>query len=213
MKRLADDVWQLDGFPRDAVNVYVIGDVLIDAGMRLDRRRILEQVAGREIAAHALTHAHPDHYGASHAVCETLDVPFWCGAADVEAAEAGKIVFGSRGRLIPGPPGHPVARALREGDEVAGFTVLETPGHSPGHVSYWRESDRVLLCGDVMWGRNAFTMRGPPREPFTVLSPDPRRNRESARRIAALEPALVCFGHGPPLRDPAKLAAAVAKLP
>ena len=115
--------------------------------------------------------------------------------------------------MLPGPQAHPVARALHEGDDVAGFTVLDTPGHSPGHVSYWRESDRVLLCGDVMWGWNAFLMRGPIREPFAVLSPDARLNRASARRIVELEPALVCFGHGPPLREPAKLAAAVAQLP
>lgn len=212
MKQLAEGVWQLDGFPRDAINVYVIGDVLVDAGTRLDRGRILRQVEGREIAAHALTHGHPDHYGSSHAVCQALDVPLWCGAADVAAVEAGKIV-GLGGRMLPGPHGHPVARALREGDEIAGFTVLETPGHSPGHVSYWRESDRVLLCGDVMWGFNPLILRGPPREPPKLLSPDHRLNRESARRIAALEPALTCFGHGPPLRDPAVLAAAVAKLP
>ena len=212
MKQLAEGVWQLDGSPRDAINVYVIGDVLIDAGTVLDRKRILWQVEGREIAAHALTHGHPDHYGASHAVCAALDVPLWCGAADVEAVEAGKIVSVG-GRLLPGPHGHPVARALREGDELAGFTVLETPGHSPGHVSYWRESDRVLLCGDVMWGFNPLILRGPPREPPKLLSPDAQLNRASARRIAALEPALTCFGHGPPLRDPAVLVAAVAKLP
>jgi glyoxylase-like metal-dependent hydrolase (beta-lactamase superfamily II) len=212
VKQLAEGVWQLGGFPRDALNVYVIGDVLIDAGTRLDRRRILRQLDGRTIEAHALTHAHPDHYGASHAVCAALDVPLWCGAADVEAVEAGRIV-GRGGRMLPGPQAHPVARALREGDEVAGFTVLDTPGHSPGHVSYWRESDRVLLCGDVMWGRNAFTLRGPIREPFRLLSPDVRLNRDSARRIVALEPELVCFGHGPSLRDPTRLAAAVAKLP
>lgn len=212
MKQLAEGVWQLDGFPRDAVNVYVIGDVLVDAGTRLDRGRILKQVEGLELSAHALTHGHPDHYGSSHAVCERLGIPLWCGAADVEAVEAGKIV-GLGGRMLPGPHGHPVARALREGDEVAGFTVLDTPGHSPGHVSYWRESDRVLLCGDVMWGFNPFVLRGPPREPPKILSPDAQLNRASARRIVALEPALVCFGHGPPLRDPARLAAAVAKLP
>jgi hydroxyacylglutathione hydrolase len=212
VKQLAEGVWQLEGRPRDAINVYVIGDVLIDAGTVLDRGRILKQVEGHDVAAHALTHGHPDHYGASHAVCEALDLPLWCGAADVEAVEAGKIV-GLGGRMLPGPHRHPVARALREGDEVAGFTVLETPGHSPGHVSYWRESDRVLLCGDVMWGFNPLILRGPPREPPSILSPNPRLNRESARRIAALEPALTCFGHGPPLRDPATLAAAVAKLP
>ncbi len=211
MQQLADDVWQLDGFPANGINAYVLGDLLIDAGTALDRRRILRQVADRPIAAHALTHAHPDHYGASRAICDELGIPLWCGAEDAEAVEAGKMV-GPGGRMLPGPRAVPVARRLREGDEVAGFTVLETPGHSPGHVSYWREADRTLICGDVMWGWNPFLLRGPIREPFHLFSPDPRRNRESARRIAALEPALACFGHGPALRDPAKLAAAVAKL-
>lgn len=212
MQQLAPDVWHLSGFPPNSVNVYVLGDVLIDAGLGFDKRRILKQIEGRTISAHALTHAHLDHYGASHAICEQLGLPMWCGADDVEAVESGKMV-GAGGRMLPAAKAHPIARALREGDEVAGFTVLDTPGHSPGHVSYWRESDRTLICGDVMWGTNPFLMRGDIREPFPPFSPDPRRNRESARRIAALEPALVCFGHGKPLRDPARLAAAVAKLP
>jgi len=212
VRQLADDVWQLDGFPSNNINVYVIGDVLIDAGIALHKRRILRQVEGRAIAAHALTHAHFDHYGASHAVCEALSIPLWCGAADVEAVEAGKMI-GPGGRRVPGPRAHPVARALREGDEVAGFAVLDVPGHSPGHVAYWRESDRTLVSGDVMWGYNPFTMTGGIREPFTFFSPEPERNRESARKLAALEPALVCFGHGKPLRDTAAFAAAVAKLP
>jgi glyoxylase-like metal-dependent hydrolase (beta-lactamase superfamily II) len=90
--------------------------------------------------------------------------------------------------------------------------VLSTPGHSPGHISFWRESDQTLICGDVMWGYNPFTMTGGPREPYTPLSPDPKLNRESARRLAALRPELVCFGHGPPLRNPQVFADAVAKL-
>jgi hydroxyacylglutathione hydrolase len=212
VRQLAENVWQLSGLPRDAINVYVLGDVLVDAGTALDRGRILKQLRGRPIAAHALTHAHPDHYGSSRSVCDALGVPLWCGADDAEAVEAGKMV-GPGGRMLPGPRAVPVARELREGDEVAGFSVLDTPGHSPGHVSYWREADRVLVCGDVIWGWNPFLLRGGLREPPALLTPDRRRNRESARRIAALEPSLACFGHGPPLRDPAKLAAAVAKLP
>ncbi|HWK16263.1 MAG TPA: hypothetical protein VNR66_02310 [Solirubrobacteraceae bacterium] len=51
------------------------------------------------------------------------------------------------------------------------------------------------------------------REPFPMLSTDGRLNRESARRLAALEPALVCFGHGPPLRDTQRFLAAVSRLP
>jgi hypothetical protein len=143
VQELAPGVFQLDGRPRNAINVYLAGDVLIDAGTRHARRRIMRQIAGRQVTAHALTHAHPDHQGASHAVCETLGIPLWCGDADTFAMET----KGEIGRLQhpglvnrlqqlfwTGPP-HPVARRLREGDEVAGFEVLEVPGHSPGHVA------------------------------------------------------------------------------
>lgn len=216
MNEIAPDVWHLPVAPRDAINVYVVGDVLIDAGMAIDRWRILRQLArspGLRLRAHAITHAHFDHVGASHAICTRLGLPLWCGADDVTAVEAGKMVTRG-GRMVPAARPHPVARALREGDELAaGFVVLETPGHSPGHVAFWRERDRVLICGDVMWGFNPFTLRGPLREPHPASSPDPDRNRESARRLAALQPAVVLFGHGPPLRDADRFAAAAARLP
>ena len=69
MRPLTDNVFQLSGFPPNAVNIYLMNGVLIDAGIPFDRRRILQQVKGRSVTAHALTHAHPDHQGASHAVC------------------------------------------------------------------------------------------------------------------------------------------------
>jgi hydroxyacylglutathione hydrolase len=116
-------------------------------------------------------------------------------------------------RMYAGP-GHPVARRLKEGDEVAGFQVLEVPGHAPGHIAFWRETDKVLILGDVLNNMNAVT--GMPtglHEPPAMYTPDPARNRESARRLAALEPSLTCFGHGPPLRDTKKLVDFVAALP
>ena len=106
-----------------------------------------------------------------------------------------------------------MARALSEGDEVAGFTVLETPGHSPGHIAFWRESDRTLILGDVLNNMNVMTGIPGLHEPPDIFTPDPPRNRESARRLAELRPALACFGHGAPLRDPDKLARFVARLP
>jgi hydroxyacylglutathione hydrolase len=212
MRELADGIWHLNGFPPNNINVYVLGDVLIDSGLALDKRRVLRQISDRTITAHALTHAHFDHYGSSHAICEQLGIPLWCGAADVDAVEKGKMVA-KGARMIPAAKAQHVDRALREGDEVAGFKVLDTPGHSPGHVSYWRESDRVLVCGDVMWGYNPFLLSGGIREPYPLVSPDPRLNRESARRLAALEPALVCFGHGPPVRDTERFVSAVERLP
>jgi hydroxyacylglutathione hydrolase len=221
MKELAEDVYLLRGTPPNAINVYLIGDVLIDAATRQGEKRIMRQLAGRQVTAHALTHAHPDHQGSSHAICERLGIPLWCGQGDIPAMETPGGIKNSQGpgwlnrfqdRFWTGPP-HPVARALAEGDEVAGFTVLETPGHSRGHVAYWRASDRVLILGDVLNGMNVMTGRRGLHEPPRIFTPDPPRNRESARRLAALEPALVCFGHGPPLRDPGELRDFASRLP
>lgn len=211
MRDLADGVSLLDGFPRDNRNAYLVEDVLVDAGIPLDRRRILRQLAGRRVSKHVVTHAHPDHYGSSHAVCTELSLPLHCGPRDAAAIEAGKAIARG-GRALPGSPAHPVSGTLAEGEEVAGFTVLDVPGHSPGHIALWRESDRVLICGDVMWGYHPFRCGGPIREPLRLLSPDPERNRASARRLASLEPRLVCFGHGPPAVDPGAFQAAVAGL-
>jgi glyoxylase-like metal-dependent hydrolase (beta-lactamase superfamily II) len=221
MRELAADVLMLRGMPPNAINVYLLGDVLIDAATRQGERRIMRQIATRRLSAHALTHAHADHQGSSHAICERLGIPLWCGQGDVPAMETPGGVAGASpptwATFVPrhfwvGPP-HPVARALVEGDQVAGFTVLETPGHSPGHVAYWRESDRVLILGDVL--NNMHLLTGIPglHEPPAAFTPDPPRNRASARRLGELRPRLACFGHGPPLRDPGKLADFIAQLP
>jgi hydroxyacylglutathione hydrolase len=222
MKQIADGLYQLKGFPPNIMNVYLAGDVLIDAATRHSERRILRQLEGREVRAHALTHAHPDHQGASHAVCTKLGVPYWVGEGDVEAAQGGgpMIVRKQPGhprnklsaKLFAGP-GHPVDRVLQDGDEVAGFRVIAVPGHSAGHVAFWRESDRALVLGDVLFGLNPNTGRPGLHQPPEVFTPDPAENRESARKLAALEPALVCFGHGPPLRDTRRLVAFVESLP
>ena len=81
--------------------------------------------------------------------------------------------------------------------------MIDVPGHSPGHVAYWREHDRVLILGDVLCNMNLLTLRTGLHEPPGIFTVDPAQNRRSARRLVELGivPELVCFGHGPPLRD------------
>jgi len=221
VKQVADDVWQLRSFPPNAFNVYLAHGVVIDASHRRAGGGVLKQLEGHEVTAHALTHAHPDHNGVSKQICERFGVPLWVGAADAEAAERPELIRERQpdaviNRIIWSQltgPGHPVDKRLEEGDELGDFMVLHVPGHSAGHVAFWRESDRTLILGDVLNGMNLVTGIPGLREPPRVFTPDPARNRESARRLAALEPRLALFGHGPPCRNTAKLVEFVEGLP
>ena len=213
MLAIADDVWQLPLVPRDAINAYLIGDVLVDTGIKQSADKIAAMLEGRQISAIALTHAHNDHAGAMKALAGRFGVPVWCGAQDREAAETGRVVLAPafrRPRLnalvgaTAGFDGAPIARTLAEGDSLtAGFTVLDTPGHSPGHVSLWREADRTLICADVFFNMHLLTTVPGLRQPPHLFTTDPAENRRSERRLAALEPRTVGFGHGPVLRDDA----------
>jgi hydroxyacylglutathione hydrolase len=211
MREIAPDVFHLPVTPRNGVNTYLLGDVLVDTGLRTSSKKIKAALGDRKPKAIALTHAHGDHGGSARKLSAELGVPVWVSGPDREATETGKVVAKSPydkpglsviAGIMGNFPGVKVDRTFGEGDELtAGFTVLDTPGHSPGHVSFWRESDGVLICGDVFFNMNILTtvpgLRQPPG-PFTI---DPALNRASERRLAALEPKVAGFGHGPVLTD------------
>src|SRR6202022_3675462 len=79
-----------------------------------------------------------------------------------------------------------ISGTVRQGDEVAGFRVIELPGHAPGQIGLWRESDRLALVSDCfytldMWGRNS-----PPHVPEAIYNFDTDQARASIRKLAAL---------------------------
>ena len=219
MKNVAPEVWRLDESPRPLVNVYLADDVLIDAGRSWDRRRIFKQIEGREISMLALTHVHCDHQGCAKAVCDASDVPLACHPDDVDAMEGRRPIAATNGlqarlyaRLWAGPP-RKVDRLLNEDDGVAGFRVLHAPGNSPGEVIFFRDSDRVAICGDVVRNITYVTTRTKLAEPPAELTPDPAENRNSIRKLAALNPSLILPGHGPAVTDMAAFERFAAALP
>ena len=219
MQLVAPGVWQITGFPRHAINAYLTGDTLVDAGTRYFARRILAAIERHPIAEVVLTHCHPDHQGSVHQVCQRLGVPLACHAGDAAAMEGCQPMAPQSSairlstRVWAGPP-YQVTRVLAEGDIVAaaavagataaGFQVLHTPGHTPGHVIFFRESDRVAIVGDVARNMSFVTLRTGLREPPRVFTVDQSENRRSIRRLAELRPATILFGHGPPLYDAAE---------
>jgi glyoxylase-like metal-dependent hydrolase (beta-lactamase superfamily II) len=188
--------------PAWTLNAYLVGGVLVDSGPRISRRLLLRGLRGATVTAHLLTHAHGDHAGSSAMLSTALGLPVWVGAADREALESGRLAgHGNRaaaallGVLAPAAACR-VDRALAEGDVVEGFEVLSVPGHTPGSVALWRAADRVLVCGDAAW--NVTLPRGRPHPVPAALSVDGAAAQDSWRRLAALRPRVVLFGHGRP---------------
>jgi glyoxylase-like metal-dependent hydrolase (beta-lactamase superfamily II) len=217
MRPVAAGVWLLSGFPADMFNVYLMEDVLVDAATRWARGRILRQLRGRPPRMVALTHCHPDHQGVARLVCRQFKAGLACHEGDVPAMEGralmapGNWILRLGMRVWAGPP-CPVTRVLREGDDVAGFRVVHTPGHTPGHVVFFREADRVAIAGDVLANISFLTGKPGLRLPPRLFSANFEQNLASVRRLAALRPRVVCFGHGPPLHKTELLEKVVERL-
>ena len=163
VRQLAEDVHLLRGRPRNAINVYVVGDVLIDAATRQGEQRIMRELAGRTLSAHALTHAHPDHQGSSHAICERLQIPLWCGQGDVPAMET------------PGGIHNPQAPGWLNRLQHAVLDRTAAPGRA--------RARRGRRGGRLHRARDARTLARAPRLLARVRPrPDPRRRAQQRQR-------------------------------
>jgi glyoxylase-like metal-dependent hydrolase (beta-lactamase superfamily II) len=209
VKELAPGVARVHEFA-PVINAYVVEDVLIDTARRWDRKRIFKAIEGRELSLVALTHVHGDHNGVAKDVCDARGIPLVVHADDVEVMERGgptEAELAGMGRWARfvwrswGGPAYPVDRVLEDGDEVAGFRVVHAPGHSRGEVIFFRESDRVAICGDVIRNLSYATLRPKLQEPPEQFNWDTAENRRSIRKLAALEPSLILPGHGGAVRD------------
>jgi glyoxylase-like metal-dependent hydrolase (beta-lactamase superfamily II) len=223
MKLIAPGVWRFTFLWPYAFNAYYIqGDgegIVVDASTRWDWLLMKSQLKGRHVTGIVLTHAHPDHQGCAAKICRRFRVPLACHEADADSAEGRMPLVRQSatweliGNLVWAGPRSPVGCRLREGDKVAGFTVFHLPGHTAGQIALLRESDRVAIVGDVI-NSNDYVMGFLPlvRQPPRIFSVSPAENRDSIRRLAALQPSLICTGHGPPIRDIERFHRFVARL-
>jgi metallo-beta-lactamase superfamily protein len=83
-----------------------------------------------------------------------------------------------------------IAGTVDEGDDVSGFRVVHLPGHAPGMIGLFRESDRLALTGDCFYVIDPETSRkAPPGPPHDAFNADTEQARDSIRKLAALEPS------------------------
>jgi glyoxylase-like metal-dependent hydrolase (beta-lactamase superfamily II) len=222
MERVAEGVWLLRGDVRSAMNIYFIEDgdgvVQFDAatkGMTKKARAAAAQLG--DLKRVVLGHAHADHRGTA----PYMGVPVHCHPDEVPYAESDATIPSYQDlSLLPVAPVRwiyptllrrwdggavKIAGTVEEGDEVAGFRVVHFPGHAPGLIGLWRESDRVALVSDVVYLVDSARFKALPKGEASVPHPawafDHRQAKESVRKLAALEPAVVATGHDRPLRS------------
>ncbi|MDB5328820.1 MAG: beta-lactamase protein [Phycisphaerales bacterium] len=214
------------------VNLYAVdvpgGFVLVDTGLPAGAwyvRKALDTHygVGAKPVAIVLTHAHFDHSGSAKALAEAFDVPVYVheqeqpyvnGQSDYppqDPTPGGAICFmarffprggidlGDRVQILPADGTVP---------PLPGWTWHHTPGHTAGHVSFFREAGGVLIAGDAVatldldaWSSQLTWPREIAR-PATPFTPDWTAARESIHKLADLKPQVLAAGHGLPMHDP-----------
>jgi glyoxylase-like metal-dependent hydrolase (beta-lactamase superfamily II) len=201
---------------------------VVDAGLAMGAAEILRIAAARfgdtRPAAIILTHGHFDHVGALDALlavwdapvyAHTAELPFLTGRADYPPPDP-TVGGGIMARLSPLFPergidlGERVRMLPSNGDVpgMPGWRWIHTPGHSPGHVSLFRASDRLLIAGDAICTTQQESMysvltqrrelAGPPAY-FTI---DWDKAERSVATLASLKPSILASGHGEPMKQP-----------
>jgi glyoxylase-like metal-dependent hydrolase (beta-lactamase superfamily II) len=215
---------------------------LVDAGWENDGPRIQAAVrsllgAGLAPAAILLTHVHPDHSGSARELTRAWACPAFAHPAEAPIATgdfaamerfAGPLdrwlilpimrVIGRRRReaILAAGSLAGIVRPLPPGGEIPGMEGWEwisTPGHTPGHVAFYRARDRVVISGDALVTLAVNSWSGLLRQRQGISAPpwyttwDRRAATASIVEIASLEPAVLAGGHGRPLVGPGTAAA------
>ncbi|MCP1297984.1 MBL fold metallo-hydrolase [Chryseobacterium sp. S0630] len=210
LRQIAHEVFQISLMPRNSINCYIIEGVLIDSGIRSSYTAVKKAVQKISVYQHILTHAHADHQGCSDQICAEFEIPLLCHPNEVFRTETGIVT-----NDYPSPQhwiaklqqkywagqGHKVQQTIVENDIIGNFRVIETPGHSGGHISLFRERDGVLIIGDVATNMNLLTTAVGLKLPPNIFTSDQKRNIQSLEKLAKLNPAIICFGHGPVMRN------------
>jgi glyoxylase-like metal-dependent hydrolase (beta-lactamase superfamily II) len=224
LNEIAPGVWYL---PVMMANVYFIGQrdgpwVLVDAGVRGGSWRIKQAALdtfGRPPECLVLTHGHFDHVGALPQLADEWDIPIYAhplelpflnGSSDYPKPDPTVGGFmANLSRLFPNQ-GINLGQRLRtlSSDAVpdaAGWRWLHTPGHTSGHISLFREEDRVVVAGDALITVNQenmaklMTQVREFRNPPAYLTQDWGSAERSVQHLAGLRPRVVASGHGLPM--------------
>jgi len=204
--------------PDVLANTYLLVDedglTLIDTGMPRSHKKILAYLAElgkseQDLKRILLTHSDVDHVGGLAALVRVSGARTYASRVEAESIAVGtssrqsyssgfsirRFLFALLSPFFKAEP-FQVDEILEDGQTLAGLRVITTPGHTPGHLSFYAPATGVLFCGDSMVSHEDRLYGSRPGVTW-----DPDRARESVQKQAELGASLVCPGHGPVIRD------------
>lgn len=199
------------------VNCYLVEEdrelTLIDAALPFSMKGIIKaaEEVGKPITKIILTHAHEDHVGALDKIKEELrDVPVYISVRDNRLMN-GDTSLDSHEHQTPikgGVPKKMKTRAnvlLKEGDLVGSLAAIETPGHTPGSMSFFDTRTKALIAGDAFQTRGGMAVAGDikPWFPFPAFGTWSKETALiSAKKLADYQPRVLAVGHGEMVENP-----------
>lgn len=201
------------------VNCYLVeeedGLTLIDAALGFCTKGILKaaDTIGKPITKIILTHAHEDHVGALDSIKETIpDVPVYISQRDHRLMNGDRSLDQHEDQtpIKGGVPKNLKTRAtvlLKEGDQIGSLTAIETPGHTPGSMSFLDSRTKALIAGDGFQTRGGIAVAGDmkPWFPFPAFGTWSKQTAlASAKKLIGYEPTLLAVGHGEMVENPVK---------
>ena len=219
--KVIDNVYVVPGV---TANSYILvepdpgGLTMIDTGLPYSEKTILRYIASkgwsaRDIKRILITHADLDHYGCLAALQKECGARTYASRVEAKAIAEGqssrpidrngdntlqRLLIAFFSRIMKATP-FQVDEILEEGQclpVLGGLQVVETPGHSPNHLSFFAPSVRVLFCGDSMKSDDNGLRTSRSRNNW-----DQDRANASVRKQAGLGAQIVCPGHGPAIRE------------
>lgn len=210
--KITDNVYVV---PNVVANPYIIVDpdglTVIDAGLPRSEKKILGYIAGlgqsaQDVKRIILTHSDLDHVGGLAALVKATGARTYASRVEAEAIAAGKpsrqiipsgfslrrMLFTLLSPFFKAEP-FQVDENLSDGQVLpvaGGLRVVETPGHTPGHISLYLPALGVLFCGDSMVSEQGLKASRP------ALSWDLTKVNESVKKQSMLGARIVCSGHG-----------------